>query len=909
MEERAEHIEQAVDLFLMSGQINGVDPAALATRCDERIRQTARQSLTDALELARQFYRRSNNQDHRLRLTATRALARISHMNSHHAEARDAYLSARRLARGDKLSKGRIDRALIDVYMYLGDFPRLRYRARSALRIFEELNSDVDIAMTKVNWANLLHRQDRHKEAERLYAEAARFFETAGNKFAVARCNYNRANTLVQLFDMEAAEALYDQSATIYDELARVVDATDARYGLAWAHMLQGKFHVALRELAECQEAYREAGQYRGVALCELDRAEVYLGLNLLEDAVSAATSAERWFKEHGFRYESSKAAFFEGMAFLNQDSRKQAKRSLERARIGFAEDKNNGFLAAVHLQKARLTKDSHARDKMLRRAQQYYAKAQLPLWQAVCDIELASTAPVRSARLKRLNGNPALQHVPHLYAQWQTIKGDAALAQGRTDEARSYWQAAADRLDAVRIQLPPVEIRSRYGRNISSPHRRLISTEIKDHPEVAAAWIERYKTSGLWSPVNPLLADEQSRSSVLSSLTALAEQVAALSSRISGPSAERSIRAATRDRQVRKLYVDVRQELARLEPEEASRPDSIENLANQIQSLSEEGPIIQFHFSDGDLWALLHAGRRLRVHHWRDGQKYVETILRRWRFHLEKTLLGSEQRTAETVAGEHRLLENVGNWLWEPLEIGSYCRRVLIVPDGELSNLPWSAIRIGNQPLMETHDFVLTPSIRHHLKARSIKTRSQRVEVFLGADEFLPEIRRESELLAGQGGSSVHIHDPARRSDWPGNGSRRVWHFAGHAQLRSDNPFYSFLQMADGPLFAADFRLRQVNVDLVTLAACRSGEQVTVPGEESSGMVRSLLEMGARNIIGSHWPVADKSTALWMTAFYNSYLTGTTISEAYRTASRRVREQYPSAYYWAAFSLFGAGN
>ena len=85
----------------------------------------------------------------------------------------------------------------------------------------------------------------------------------------------------------------------------------------------------------------------------------------------------------------------------------------------------------------------------------------------------------------KALDGNPALQHVPHLYAQWQTMKGDAALAQGHTDEARKHWQAAADRLDAVRIQLPPVEMRSRYGRNISSPHRRLISTEIKEQPAV----------------------------------------------------------------------------------------------------------------------------------------------------------------------------------------------------------------------------------------------------------------------------------------------------------------------------------------------------------------------------------------------------------------------------------------
>jgi len=88
-----------------------------------------------------------------------------------------------------------------------------------------------------------------------------------------------------------------------------VIDATDARYGLAWSHMLQGKFHIALRELASCEKAYRQTGQYRGVALCELDRAEVYLSLNLLEDARSSARKAESWFRKRGFRYEGNTSA------------------------------------------------------------------------------------------------------------------------------------------------------------------------------------------------------------------------------------------------------------------------------------------------------------------------------------------------------------------------------------------------------------------------------------------------------------------------------------------------------------------------------------------------------------------------------------------------------------------------
>ena len=139
--------------------------------------------------------------------------------------------------------------------------------------------------------------------------------------------------------------------------------------------------------------------------------------------------------------------------------------------------------------------------------------------------------------------------------------------------------------------------------------------------------------------------------------------------------------------------------------------------------------------------------------------------------------------------------------------------------------------------------------------------------------------------------------------------GSARHWHFAGHAHLNRLNPFYSSLALQDGPLFAADFRMRNVCVYLVTLAACQSGTHVSLPGEESAGLVRSLLEMGARNVIAGHWPVADKATAEWMRTFYNLLGENQPLAVAARQAARQVKEAYPSAYHWAAFSIFGAGS
>jgi CHAT domain-containing protein len=99
-----------------------------------------------------------------------------------------------------------------------------------------------------------------------------------------------------------------------------------------------------------------------------------------------------------------------------------------------------------------------------------------------------------------------------------------------------------------------------------------------------------------------------------------------------------------------------------------------------------------------------------------------------------------------------------------------------------------------------------------------------------------------------------------------------------------------------------------QNHVDLVTLAACRTGQQTNLPGEESSGLVRALLEMGAHTVVAGNWAVSDQSTTAWMDLFYTYYLNGTAAAEAVRKTSCAIREKFPSVYHWGAFSVFGAG-
>lgn len=330
--------------------------------------------------------------------------------------------------------------------------------------------------------------------------------------------------------------------------------------------------------------------------------------------------------------------------------------------------------------------------------------------------------------------------------------------------------------------------------------------------------------------------------------------------------------------------------------------------LRRMIKTVSHRLPVIQFHGLDDDIIAFVHQNGETRVRRFSGGVSRLAEDMCKWRFILEGQLLETAADHAVSTA-EKTLWREVGGWLWSPLEIGPDQRDILILPEGDLFNLPWPALIVDGMVLAERHRFTLSPSLRHFHAAARVHTEARDFQIFRGATVDLPATDREIASLSSLFGSRTVVHQPCRRDDWPSDGEAFAWHFVGHASIRADNPFYSCLHLDDGPLFAADFRLKRCRVNMVTLSACRSGEQVTMPGEESTGLVRSLLEMGARNVIASRWPVSDRSAAFWMEQFYNRLVGGAGLPEALKSASLEVRERFPSAYHWSAFAAFGAGN
>jgi tetratricopeptide (TPR) repeat protein len=895
--------------YLETGKVISTRESDIVGACDRYIRDYAHKNLAGAISLARQLVGRARPLHNELSAIALRTLGWVLLVGADFRNAEAAYLEARTLSSKDPTARARIDRILIDIYMHLGNIPEARRRARNAIRTFRRLGDADGEAKTQVNYANSYHRQDRHADALRMYRKAIAYYAGGDDKLTLGACYHNCANSLVQLLQFDEAERFYRQAEEVFEELGYDLYVTEARYGRAWLEKLRGNYHLSLRALSRCEDHFRSVGQPRGVTLCQLDRAEVMLELQLLDDARALARQAEKDARRLNLGYEAAKASLFLAKAAFGLGAGAEARRALKRANEGFRRVANPGMLAVTRFYEALHLKGASAKREFAA-VQRLFRKAQLPLWQAVCDLTLAAVAGKGNGELhiKRLKSNRAIHTVPHLYANWQTLVGDRALDRNDIVEAKRSWERAADTLDQMRANLPPVDVRQSLAAHDLDPYRRMFGGELQSDPESAALWSERGKVSGVWARPDQSVMPE-ARLRVSRGLSQLARQVTALSVSLERTRGEATGEPWPSSAPYRRLQSQVRRNLLTLARAPQPSESIQEELHRMLRGSSATHPLVQFHSDGRRLYGFVHHRGDTRVHVYPQGVAEVTRFLGQWSLLLGETLARGRKVRRVDRDEERRLLQQLGDWLWSPLELTPDHQRISIIPAGHMAGLPWSAIIDKGAPLIEHHRLALAPSIRHYALSAEKGSASRAVRIMVGNTTGLRHTPEEISMVSRLEDTQVSVLDPCRREDWPESDEALLWHYVGHAQYRGDNPFYSSLTLADGPLFAADFRLRNCRVGLVTLAACRTGVQSSVPTYESTGMVRSLLEMGAHNVVASHWEVGDRATAEWMRAFYIQVGRGRSLTEAIQTATLEMRGNFPCASQWAAFSLFGSGR
>ena len=123
------------------------------------------------------------------------------------------------------------------------------------------------------------------------------------------------------------------------------------------------------------------------------------------------------------------------------------------------------------------------------------------------------------------------------------------------------------------------------------------------------------------------------------------------------------------------------------------------------------------------------------------------------------------------------------------------------------------------------------------------------------------------------------------------------------------DNPLFSFLMLADGPLTVYDLSVLRRPPALLVLSGCDTGLADVHPGDELMGLVSALLNMGTATVVASTGPVDDGATRLLMRDLYAHLGAGHRPAAALAMAQAMAQALPPALRASTdSFVCFGAG-
>jgi CHAT domain-containing protein/Flp pilus assembly protein TadD len=262
----------------------------------------------------------------------------------------------------------------------------------------------------------------------------------------------------------------------------------------------------------------------------------------------------------------------------------------------------------------------------------------------------------------------------------------------------------------------------------------------------------------------------------------------------------------------------------------------------------------------------------------------------------------------------------------------GAQVETVMWSLTGPLRYIPIAALHDGEKYLVERYrNTVFTPANTSHLTdAPEASWRGLGLGVSKAQKQFsaLPDVPQELHGIFREEGATHDAQgviagkvflDESFTAETLFTQLRQrypVVHIASHFQFQPGNVTNSFLLLGDGE----ELSLARIKgtpnvfggVDLLALSACDTATTgVDADGKEVEGFAVLAQQRGARAVLASLWPVADKSTPLLMEKFYQirSAKPGTPKAEALRQAQLALMRDNPSfshPYYWAPFILIG---
>jgi tetratricopeptide (TPR) repeat protein len=774
----------------------------------------------------------------------------------------------------------RVGEARMSLVVALADAGRTADALEEAERA-RPLLKGADLSRLLAQRALVLQRIGRYEDALACYRQSLPGLRKDGDSLWEARLLGNRGPMRAYLGDHRGAVndlkrcAAVAEANGLWNQLAR------AWQNLGFAMSLVGDVPAAL----ELLDNAAEVGQQRGFddSSLVLDRAEALLAAGLGSEAADWASTALLGLDERGLAYDAAEARLLFARAALSAGRPQDARSAAEQAASEFAQQRRPAWTRLARQVSVLARWDAGERGAALTRAARTTA-----------DDCAAAGWTVASLSARFVAARSALESSSLTTAR--ALLADVAVARGSgSAEARATgWHAEAllrlankDRRGAERALRRALAVRADNAAALGA-------TDLRAH---AAVFGEELASAGLQlavedqRPSGVLAWAERSRASALQSRPARPPSDAALATELG---LLRAVTAHLREELLAgRPGTELRQQQLKLESAVRARARHARGSSASLRSSDTfdvkslaaqlgDRVMVELVRNGNDLHAVTVASGRIAMHDLcRYDEATTETTALRFALTRLAHSTGSPRVRELAVRGREVAAARLDTLLLTPLRTLLRDRPLVVVPTGDLHALPWPVL-----PSLVGRSTVVAPSARLWQRASHGERRSGRVALVAGP--HLDHAEAEIAALAGAypeadvlTGASATAEAVSKTID-----GASLAHLATHGHFRSDNPQFSALELADGPLTVYDLERLSEPPETVVLSACDSGLSEVKPGDELMGLAAAVMALGTRTLVASAVPVADEPTRPFMQAFHARLVAGVGAAEALAVTS-----------------------
>jgi CHAT domain-containing protein len=334
-------------------------------------------------------------------------------------------------------------------------------------------------------------------------------------------------------------------------------------------------------------------------------------------------------------------------------------------------------------------------------------------------------------------------------------------------------------------------------------------------------------------------------------------------------------------------------------------------SLAEIREVLTPSTVLLEYYEARGQIYACVVERERLHVVPVAP-LAAVRERLRLLQFQLSRCTLGARYPGAppDGLPGATRAhLTDLYQRLVAPIRGRLRADHLVIVPHGVLHHVPFHALFDGARYLGDAFTISSAPSASVYRLCCAPRPRAGGEALIMGVpDARAPFIEEEIQAVARTfPDARVFVGEEATAERLAALGPTSGFvHLSTHGSFRRDNPMFSSIKLGSGPLNVIDLYQLRLGAELVTLSGCSTGLNAIAAGDELVGLVRGLLYAGAQAVMVTLWDAYDRSTAVFMDAFYRHLKSNPNKARAAQRAMQELRERYPHPFYWAPFVLVG---